>query len=120
MKLLLTVCEYSKALNTSMNKKDRNTCLPGAYFLVKEDIQLGTNIILCYVSILYIHIVCTYYIKYHVYILYENIWHIRKWYGQKKNRLGEMGSEIQTREQIVVLNKVDSLGFTEREKNGKK
>lgn len=32
-----------------------------------------------------------------------------------------MGSEIQTsREQIVVLNKVDSLGFTEREKNGKK
>lgn len=34
----------------------------------------------------------------------------------KKNRTGEMGSELQNREQIVVLNKIDSLGFPEREK----
>lgn len=34
----------------------------------------------------------------------------------KKNRTGEMGSELPNREQIVVLNKIDSLGFPEREK----
>lgn len=37
------------------------------------------------------------------------------WKKEKQNL--DVWSAIQSRGQIVVLNKVDSLGFTEREKN---